>query len=115
MQSVTPLKCKASTWYNKLRQNGLLETMASIAIPPNSYCHSYGSVLKEEFGMFMNVFWCSLGVISMVHDMVVDGSFNVLVVCVLFLIVDRRKNRANSPRARFLVEDLGSPGEATHL
>ena len=61
----------------------------------------------------MNVCWCSLGVISMVDDMVVDGSFNVLVVCVLFFDVDCRKNRANSPRERFSVEDLGFPGEAT--
>ena len=35
----------------------------------------------------------------MVDDMVVDGCFNVLVVCVLlFDVDDRRKNRANSPR-----------------
>ena len=51
---------------------------------------------------------------SVVDDMVVDDCFNVLVVCVLFWIVDRRKNRANSTRERISVEDLGSPGEAFH-
>ena len=48
----------------------------------------------------------------MVDDMVVDDYFNVLVVCVLFFIVDRRRNRANSTRERFSVKDLGSPVEA---
>ena len=61
--------------------------------------------------MFMNVCLCWLGVTSMVDDMVVDGSFNVLVVCVLFLIVDRQKNRANSTCERFSLKDLESPGE----
>ena len=48
-------------------------------------------------------------VTSMVDDMVVDGSLYVLVVCMLFLIVDRPKNRAISTRERFLFKDLGSP------
>ena len=65
--------------------------------------------------MLMNIYSCSLGVTSMVDDMVVDGSFIVLVVCVLFLIIDRRRNRANSSRERFSLEDLGFPGEALLL
>ena len=47
--------------------------------------------------------------------MVVDGCFNVLVVCVLVFDVDRQKNRANSPCEKFSVEDLGFPGESLLL
>ena len=47
----------------------------------------------------------------MVDEMVVEGSFNVLVICVLFYDANRRKNRANSHRERFFVGDLGFPGE----
>ena len=69
-----------------------MEATASMAIPPNSYCHLYGLVLKEVLAMLMNVCWCSLGVRSMGDDMVVVGSFNVLVVsmcvcdCIYYVI-----------------------------
>ena len=60
-------------------------------MPPKLYCHFYGSVLKEVLSMLMNVCLCSLGVTSMVDDMDVDGSFNVLVVCMLFLLSIAKK------------------------
>ena len=76
----------------------MLEATALIAILPNLYCKSYGSMFKEEVAISMNVCWCSLGNSSVGVAMVVEYHFNLLVVCVLFLIVNRRKNMANSPR-----------------
>ena len=70
-------------------------------------CFSYGSMWNEALVMLKKVCWCSLAVCLMDDDMVVVGSFNVLVNCMLFWIVDRRKN-FNSPHERFLVKDLGS-------
>ena len=61
----------------------------------------------------MKGFWCSLGVCLVGDAVVFDVSF--LVNCVLFWIVDCQKNSPNSPYERFLVEDLGFPGEAPRL
>ena len=52
---------------------------------------------KEVFAISMNVCWYSLGNPSIGVAMVVEYSFNALVNCVLFIIVDCQKNMANSP------------------
>ena len=85
--------CQSQPWSSFTEKCVLVAMVTAVSI-----FESKNLLLFQSSGMYQSdtVMSCVLAwkysVISMVDDMVVDGSFNVLVVCVLFFIVDRPKN-----------------------
>ena len=70
----------------------------------------YHLVHTGGLAMLKKVCWCLLVARSMGDDMVVVGSFNVLVNCVLFWIIDRQKT-ASIPPVRYFWSRMWGPLE----